>query len=240
MNEPVERVTSVPTVASATAATSANHVTPPQAASVPATPRESKDREPKLPTSAQNERSSSAVSQQSAKSDATKNGVVDVDPAWLERIQKCNWGELIQFTSERDWASKTATLRTLEQLPRSEIKEAQAAGKLLAEAEGIKGKYQLLEWGESIVLLEQRGNRHNYFVVKRLHAISWETYVWYLTRFGRTTPLAVAMSLLPLWRQGKPNTDGRVQVTKTGISLEMYLNGDQLNVTESEQSTDVA
>lgn len=241
--EAMEREVSAPIPTTAPADTSVPRAMPPtQAAATPSTPTEKKEaRDTKTqPTSPHNERGSAAASQQNAKNETPKNGVVDVDPAWLERIQKCNWGELIQFTSERDWASKTATLRTLEQLPRSEIKEAQAAGKLLAEAEGIKGKYQLFQWDETIILHEQRGSRQNYFVVKRLDAISWETYVWYLTRFGRTTPLAVAMSLLPLWRQGKPNTDGRIQVTKTGIPLEMYLNGDQLTVIENEQTTDVA
>src|SRR5690606_7542526 len=97
-----------------------------------------------------------------------------------------------------------------------------------------------LEWGEHIVLVEQRGQRHSYFLVKRLQAIGWDTYVWYLTRFGRTTPLAVAMALLPLWRQGKPNAEGYIQVTKTGIPLALYLRDDQLCVVEGEQSTDVA
>lgn len=198
-------------------------------------------REPKAqPNTVANGSSESATRQQVTKSDHSRNGVVNVDPAWLEQIQQCNWSELIQHTSERDWASKTASLRTLEQLPRSDIKDAQSTGKLLVEAEGQKGKFQLLEWEDSIILIEQRGNRYSHFVVKRLNAISWDTYVWYLTRFGRTTPLAVAMSLLPLWRQGKPNTDGRIHVSKTGISLSMHLDNDQLKVAENEESTDVA
>lgn len=168
------------------------------------------------------------------------NGTVDVDPAWLERIQRCNWSELMQYAGERDWASKTASLRTLEQLPRSDIKEAQASGKLLVEAEGQKGRFRLLEWGSNIVLIEQRGNRHSYFLVKPLNAIGWETYVWYLANFGRTTPLAVAMALLPLWRQGRPDADGVIHVNKTGIPLSMHLRDDRLIVVEREESTDVA
>lgn len=169
-----------------------------------------------------------------------RNGAVDVDPAWLERIQRCNWSELIQYAGERDWAAKTASLRTLEQLPRSDIKAAEAEGKVLVEAEGAKGRFRIIEWRDQIVLCEQRGNRHSYFLVKPVNAIGWETYVWYLTHFGRTTPLAVAMSLLPLWRQGKPDADGMIHATKTGIPLSMYLRDDRLVVVERRESTDVA
>lgn len=189
------------------------------------------------------EQSKRAATQNQEKSDtskAEKSGLVEVDQAWIEMIQKCNWSELMEYASERDWAAKTASLRTLEQLPRSNIKEATAAGRPIVEAEGQKGRFRLLEWGDSIVLIEERGQRQSYFLVRQIQAISWETYIWYLTRFGRTTPLAVAMSLLPLWRQGKPDAEGRIRVSKTGIPIVMSLQKDQLCVEEEEQSTDVA
>lgn len=193
--------------------------------------------------SAPAEQAKNSGAQSHDKGDTLKNeksGLVEVDRAWIEMIQKCNWSELMEHASERDWAAKTASLRTLEQLPRSNIKEATAAGRPIIEAEGQKGRFRLLEWGDNIVLIEERGQRHSYFLVRQIQAISWETYIWYLTRFGRTTPLAVAMSLLPLWRQGKPDSEGRIHVSKTGIPIVMSLHENQLCVVEEEQTTDVA
>lgn len=192
---------------------------------------------------AQAEQAKQSETQSRDKADASKterSGLVEVDQAWLDRIQKCKWSELMEYAGERDWAAKTASLRTLEQLPRSNIKEATAAGRPIIEAEGQKGRFRLLEWGDNIVLIEERGQRQSYFLVRQIKAISWETYVWYLTRFGRTTPLAAAMSLLPLWRQGKPDAEGRIHVSKTGIPIIMSLQEDQLYVVEAEQTTDVA
>lgn len=176
----------------------------------------------------------------SGNGDAPKNGVVEADPAWIDRVQKCSWQELIQLAGERDWAAKTAALRTLEQLPRGDGKDARTSGKMLVEGDGPKGRFRLVEWKDQIVLTEERGNRHNHYLVKRLNAISWETYIWYLTRFGRTTPLAVAMSLLPLWRQGTKNEAGLVRATKTGLEFEMRVQDDRLDILEQEQSPDVA
>lgn len=241
-NEPVE--TSEPARVQPSMAATSSTPTRPEAKTQPAvtaTPEKQETRDPKTQPAPTPTGQTEAATQQSAKANNAKNnGIVEVDPEWLDHVQSCTWSQLIEFTSERDWASRTASLRTLEQLPRSDIRQAQADGKFLAEAEGVKGTFRLLEWRDTIVLVEQRGNRHNYFVVKPLQAITWETYVWYLTRYGRTTPLAVAMSLLPLWRQGKPDAEGRIHVTKTGMRLEMHLHGNQLSVTELEESTDVA
>src|SRR5690606_10037620 len=117
----------------------------------------------------------------------------------------------------------------------------QSAGKPLASAAGAKGSFQLFEWNGSVILVEQRSNRRHYFVVKSLRAISWDTYVWYLTRYGRTTPLATAMALMPLWRQGKPDSEGRIRVQKSGMQIMLEVEDDQLVVTEYEEdSTGVA
>lgn len=169
-----------------------------------------------------------------------KNGVVQVDPEWLAKVQRCNWEELTRLVGERDWAAKTAALRTLEQLSRAEGKAALAEGTLLIEDEGPKGRFQLYSWRDQVVLTEERGNRRSFFLVKELAAITWETYVWYLKYFGRTTPLAVAMSLLALWRQGNGGTDNRVRADKNDRHFEMSLTDGQLHVNELEAPSDVA
>lgn len=171
---------------------------------------------------------------------SSKNGVVHVDPEWLAKVQRCSWEELTRLAGERDWAAKTAALRTLEQLSRAEGKAALADGTLLIEDEGPKGRFQLFSWKEQIVLTEERGNRHSFFLVKGLAAITWETYVWYLKYFGRTTPLAVAMSLLALWRQGDLGANDRIRADKNDQHFEMALTNGQLHVNESEAPSDVA
>lgn len=175
-----------------------------------------------------------------AASAPAKSGVVEVDPEWLVHVQRCSWEDLMQLAVERDWAAKTAALRTLEQLSRAEGKTARTDGKLLAEAEGPKGRFQLYEWKDQIVLTEERGNRHSYFLVKELAAIDWNTYLWYLKHFGRTTPLAVAMSLLTHWRQGEPESGNLVRAEKNGQVFQMQLEDGQLRVTEAPASSDVA
>lgn len=170
----------------------------------------------------------------------TKNGVVAVDPEWLTKVQRCSWDELTRLAGERDWAAKTAALRTLEQLSRAEGKAALNDGTLLVQDEGPKGRFQLFTWKDQVVLTEERGNRHSFFLVKGLAAITWETYVWYLKYFGRTTPLAVAMSLLALWRQGDVAADDRVVADKNDQHFEMALTDGQLHVNEREAPSDVA
>ncbi len=169
-----------------------------------------------------------------------KGGAVQVDPEWLAKVQRCNWEELTKLAGERDWAAKTAALRTLEQLSRAEGKAALAEGTLLIEDEGPKGRFQLFSWRDQIVLTEERGNRRSFFLVKELAAITWETYIWYLKYFGRTTPLAVAMSLLALWRQGNGGADNRVRADKNDRHFEMTLTDGQLHVNELEAPSDVA
>ncbi|HEY8418184.1 MAG TPA: HNH endonuclease signature motif containing protein [Limnochordales bacterium] len=138
------------------------------------------------------------------------------DPAWLAAVQSADLQQLQVLSREPNWATRTASLRTLEQLPRARASAARGQGTLLAEASGPKGLFRLLEWQGEHVLMEERGRRQTLHLVKMVHAVTPQAYVWYLSRFGRTSPLAVAMALLPLWQKGAPDKHGRLPVSKSG------------------------
>ena len=138
------------------------------------------------------------------------------DPAWLAAVQSADLQQLQALSREPNWATRTASLRTLEQLPRARASAARGQGTLLAEASGPKGSFRLLEWQGEHVLMEERGRRQTLHLVKMVHAITPRAYVWYLSRFGRTSPLAVAMALLPLWQKGTADEHGRLPVSKSG------------------------
>lgn len=153
---------------------------------------------------------------------------VEADPAWLEAVQADTLTALQARAREAHWAARTATLRTIEQLPRALAAGATSKGRLLAEAEGRKGTFRLLDWEGRSVLVEERGRRRTVHLVHMIHALSPDAYVWYLSRFGRTSPLAVAMALLPLLQKGVPDQDGRLLVSKNGSRFVVTVDGDRI------------
>lgn len=148
--------------------------------------------------------------------------------AWLEAVQADTLTKLHERSKEANWAARTATLRTIEQLPRASAGSARSKGNVLAEAEGRKGTFRLLDWDGRHVLVEERGRRQTVHLVHMVHALSPGAYVWYLSRFGRTSPLAVAMALLPLVQKGSPDEDGRLRVSKNGNRFMVTLYGDRI------------
>ncbi|OUN00280.1 MAG: hypothetical protein BAA04_09205 [Firmicutes bacterium ZCTH02-B6] len=157
-----------------------------------------------------------ADAKETTPSEAAGREPVRDDPAWLAAVQGADLPQLQVLSREPNWATRTATLRTLEQLPRTKAGAARNQGTLLAEASGPKGHFRLLEWQGDHVLVEERGRRQTLHLVKMVHAITPRAYVWYLSRFGRTSPLAVAMALLPLWQKGTTDEHGRLPVSKSG------------------------
>jgi len=157
-----------------------------------------------------------AESREATAAEAAEREPVREDPAWLAAVQSADLQQLQALSREPNWATRTATLRTLEQLPRARASAARSQGTLLAEASGPKGHFRLLEWQGDHVLVEERGRRQTLHLVKMVHAITPRAYVWYLSRFGRTSPLAVAMALLPLWQKGTTDEHGRLRVSKSG------------------------
>lgn len=150
------------------------------------------------------------------------------EQAWLAEVQAAGLERLQEYAKEPQWAARTAALRTLEQLPRARAGKARAQGTLLAEANGPKGRFQLLDWENEHVLVEERGRRQTLHLVQMSAAVAPEAYVSYLTRFGRTSPLAVIMALLPLWNKGTPNEDGGLLVTKNNVEFVMVVADDRI------------
>ena len=150
------------------------------------------------------------------------------DSAWLAAVQSADLQQLQILSREPNWATRTASLRTLEQLPRARASAARGQGTLLAEASGPKGHFRLLEWQGEHVLMEERGRRQTLHLVKMVHAVTPRAYVWYLSRFGRTSPLAVAMALLPLWQKGAPDQHGRLPVSKSGQQFVIVVEGQRI------------
>lgn len=150
------------------------------------------------------------------------------DQAWLETICSETLDKLQERAKEADWAALTATLRTIEQLPRTSASSARAKGVMLAEAHGRKGTFRLLDWEGRHVLVEERGRKQTLHLVQMVHAIAPDAYVWYLSRFGRTSPLAVAMALLPLLQKGTPDQDGRLRVSKNGNQFFVRIDGNRI------------
>lgn len=150
------------------------------------------------------------------------------EQAWLESVQAGTLDELQEHAREANWAARTATLRTIEQLPRASASTARTRGTVLAEAQGPKGRFRLLDWEGRHVLVEERGRRQTVHLVHMIHAVAPDAYVWYLSRFGRTSPLAVAMALTPLLQKGTPDDDGRLRVSKNGSRFVVIVDGDRI------------
>lgn len=147
------------------------------------------------------------------------------DRAWLEAVLSDTLDKLQERAKEANWATRTASLRTIEQLPRASVGSARANGVVLAEAHGRKGTFRLLDWEGRYVLVEERGRKQTLHLVQMVHAITPQVYVWYLSRFGRTSPLGVAMALLPLLQKGTPDQDGRLRVSKNGSQFVVRIDG---------------
>lgn len=150
------------------------------------------------------------------------------EKAWLAAVQDADLKQLQQHAKEPNWAARTASLRTLEQLPRARAGKARAQGTLLAEANGPKGRFHLLLWEDNHVLVEERGRRLTVHLVQMCRSVSPEAYVSYLSRFGRTSPLAVVLALLPLWQKGTPDEHGRLTVEKGNVRFAITVTDDRI------------
>lgn len=148
--------------------------------------------------------------------------------AWLADVQAAGLERLQAFAKEPNWAARTASLRTLAQLPRGRAGKARAQGQLLADANGPKGKFQLLHWEDQHILVEERGRRQTVHLVHMCAAISPDAYVSYLTHFGRTSPLAVILALTPLWQKGTPDDEGRLTAAKSNVQLVIAVADDRI------------
>lgn len=158
------------------------------------------------------------------------------EQAWLAEVQAAKLEGLQALAKQGNWAARTASLRTLAQLPRARAGRARSQGELLAEANGPKGRFQLLLWEDQHILVEERGRRQTVHLVQMCAAVSPEAYVSYLTAFGRTSPLAVIMALLPLWQKGTPDGDGRLQAAKSNVQLVITVKDDRIVQCERQSS----
>ncbi len=171
---------------------------------------------------------------------AAEPTVEAVSEAWLQEICQLGWSALVARANQRDWAAKTAGLRTLEQLRRNQALSARVEGVVVSEHEGPEGRFTLLNWQGQMVLVEERGRRQTSYAVRMLRALTPETYTWYLSRFGRMTPFAAAMGLLGLWKQGERAGDDRVWVRKEDLRLWMRVADDRLHAGEETADEQVA
>jgi len=133
---------------------------------------------------------------------------------WLKSVQAAGWRELAQMASGPEWAARTATLRTMCALRRNQAQQAAGQGLLLAESTGKEGRFALHTWKDQHILVEEKGSRRHVHQVHMLDGLSPEAYVWYLSEYGRTAPLTVAMALMPLWLTGSPDDSGRIVAKK--------------------------
>lgn len=163
-----------------------------------------------------------------AEDKSTQASLSAEERAWLAQVQAAGLKKVQAYAKEPQWAARTASLRTLEQLPRTRAGKARTQGTLLAEASGPKGRFRLLRWQDEHILVEERGRRQSVHLVQMSAAISPEAYVSYLTRFGRTSPLAVIMALLPFWREGDTDGEGRIEITKNDEQLVVVVDDDQI------------
>lgn len=201
----------------------------PDTAAAPAEPAvaAAKPPEPPRPDAAAAPKAPEAQPEGGAPGHGPQEGAAE-DPVWLAAVQAATLGQLQALSREAYWAARTASLRTLEQLPRARASAARSQGTLLAEASGPKGHFRLLEWEGEHVLVEERGRRQTLYLVKMVHAVSPRAYAWYLSRFGRTSPLAVALALLPLWQKGTTDEHGRLQVSKSGHQFVIAVEDDRI------------
>lgn len=152
----------------------------------------------------------------------------EADEAWLRELREAGWSRLVHEAARPDWSARTAVLRSLTQLRRNHVSAALSEGELVVEQTGEKGSFRLLRWKEQWVLVEERNGRRNCYQVEMLHALSPAAYTWYLSRFGRKTPLIVAASLQQLWKQGKQHGDGRVIARKGDLAIQIRVEEDRL------------
>ncbi|MHB9145326.1 MAG: HNH endonuclease [Symbiobacteriia bacterium] len=147
---------------------------------------------------------------------------------WLHKVQASSWQELAALATMPDWAARTATLRTMCALRRNQAQRAETDGMLVTEATGKEGRFGLLTWKDQQILVEEKGSRRHVHQVHMLQGLAPEVYVWWVSEFGRTAPLSVAMSLLALWQSGAPDAEGRVTAKKGPLKLTLKVSGDRL------------
>src|SRR5690606_5045068 len=139
----------------------------PDTAAAPAEPAvaAAKPPEPPRPDAAAAPKAPEAQPEGGAPGHGPQEGAAE-DPVWLAAVQAATLGQLHALSREAHWAARTASLRTLEQLPRARASAARSQGTLLAEASGPKGHFRLLEWEGEHVLVEERGRRQTLYLVK--------------------------------------------------------------------------
>ncbi|MCL5676290.1 MAG: HNH endonuclease [Firmicutes bacterium] len=133
---------------------------------------------------------------------------------WLRSVQVAGWRELAAMAAGPDWAARTATLRTMCALRRTQVQKAAVEGVLVAERTGKEGRFALHAWKDQQILVEEKGSKRHVHQVHMLQGLAPDVYVWYLSEFGRTAPLTVAMALLALWQAGSLDGQGRVVAKK--------------------------
>ncbi|MGE5590451.1 MAG: HNH endonuclease [Bacillota bacterium] len=155
-----------------------------------------------------------AAREGAAEAQATAPEGLSAPEEWLKSVQSAGWRELAQMASGPEWAARTATLRTMCALRRNQAQQAASQGVLVAERTGKEGRFALHTWKDQHILVEEKGSRRHVHQVHMLQGLSPEAYVWYLSEYGRTAPLTVAMALMPLWLTGTPDESGRITAKK--------------------------
>lgn len=167
-----------------------------------------------------------------------KDGVVD--EAWLSEVQRCGWAALVSRAMEQGWASKTAALRTIQQLRSRQAAKAREEGIPIAEETGPSGHFRLLAWKDQTVLEEELDGKTTYYLVRMLDSITPQVYTWYVSRFGRMAPMAVAMALLNIWNQGSLGADGRIAAPRGNQVITLRIEDDRVVECSLEDNTLVA
>jgi len=81
---------------------------------------------------------------------------------------------------------------------------------------------------DQVLLIEEKGTRHYCYQVRMLDCLAPSVYAWYLSHFGRTTPLAVAMALIPIWQSGTADADGKIIARKGKENLYLQVRDDSM------------
>lgn len=205
------------------------------------TDRPTPQREKPAAKRASNDRAENTTQRDERSADNDTAPLPPEDAAWLDTVRAASLDKLHTLSQQANWAARTAALRTLEQLPRNRAASARNEGALLAEARGPKGRFRLLDWKDAFVLVEERGRRQTLHVAQMVDALSADAYVSYLSQFGRTSPLAVAMTLLPLWQKGKADDEGRLEATRNGRQLTLVVDDmriEECSVTSSAKAAE--
>ncbi len=167
-------------------------------------------------------------------------GGEEENTAWLETVQRSTWSRLLALASERGWASRTAELRTLQQLRRGQVSKALSEGITLAEAGGPAGRFRMLDWKGQTVLVEGEPDSQVCHLVRMLDAMTPDVYVAYLARFGLAAPLTVAMALMAACNQGTTDGEGRISCWRGDQPLLLRIENDRITECALPEDTQVA